>query len=269
MSSPNPDELRKTLAEQKKLELEIETLEREQKWYWMIGKLPVVTTLIAAAGIIVTVWQIQRTELAQIEERKARIASEQYDRINRIQTQIRADKELLGNFESDPKMSSVQARFLIDDLASLTRQLPANTPEEETIAEHLRGIVWSLPFNDKKDFDFDVSTLSHWMANRVFWRVNSSAHHIFLERKYYPEVSDLRSCFGQLTIRGAIIDYGNMPKGCNKELVGAIIYGFGEHLRVAKESSEAALDSEVEQFVRSSQNGGLGDELRKQALPQN
>ena len=78
---PNGDETASTQLE--KLRLEIELLQREKKVFWL--KLPVLTTFVAAAGLVLTVWQFRTTELARIAERTASIENETRERTAKIQ----------------------------------------------------------------------------------------------------------------------------------------------------------------------------------------
>jgi hypothetical protein len=243
----------KSKAELDKLKLEIRLLKREKNWLWLL-KLPFITAIVAAAGLAATVWQIERADLAQVEERKARTENEQQERINRIQNQIRTDKEQLTEFGNDPKISAVRAGFLINDLKSLIEQLPKEKsqnpaekkePDDATSAVTwlLHDVAWNLSFSGRREIDFDVATLK-WPELREFWIRNQGSHQLFLAQKYHSQLSRLkdedRSCLEMLDYvkETKILTYDKTDKRCNQELIDALIYGLGTHLTVMKNANQ-------------------------------
>jgi len=257
MSTSPPIASRKASVELKKLELEVRQLKRQNRWYWM--QLPVLSTgigtLVAALGIIVTAAQFQRTE-------QARIQNETAERINKIQEQIQLDEGLLTGFENDPRMSAAQAGLLMEGLGRLVRQLPERETEEEHVTDHIRDVVWSLNFQQKRDFDFELQALSRWAPYRKHWQSNPESHDLFLSRMYYQKIDSQKSCFQQVNLRGDDYDYSKMPKDCDKDLIGALIYGFGEHLRIDRKQ----LDGRINSFVSHANNAALGEQLKRQVL---
>lgn len=247
----------KLKAELEKLNLEIRLLKREKNWLWSLLRLPFITAIVAAAGLAATVWQIERADLAQLEERKTRTENERQERINRIQNQIRTDKEQLTEFGNDPKISAVRAGFLINDLKSLIEQLPneksqnpaqKKEPDDATSAVTwlLHDVAWNLSFNGRREIDFDVATLK-WPELKEFWKNNQGSHQLFLTQKYHSQLKKLnednKSCLGMLDYvkETKILSYDRTDRRCNQELIDALIYGLGTHLTVIKDAGQSDL----------------------------
>lgn len=259
--------------EQQKLRLEIDGLKRQNRLIERIVQLvPVMTTFVAVAGLAFSFWNSQRLQriesAARSTEATDRARNETQDRINKVQTQIRADKEQILEFATNDKISPIRVAFLIDDLKSLTEQLPKNESEKDinqqgklekeakdSITELLRRAAWDLRFDESRHFDFDAYALRRWNNYRQLWKEHPGEHHYFLANKYHLRIKKFRdadpSCIEKLDYEEAttILTYKNADKACNQELIGAVIYVFGEHLRVIKEANQSdLLSQEVQEF---------------------
>lgn len=269
--------------EREKLRLEIASLAHQNSRLGRAMKVvPMLTTLVAVAGLVVTYWNGQSTLRSESEARSReateRTHNEALDRINRIQTQIRADKEQILEFATNDKTSSVRVSFLIDDLKSLIEQLSKQgveklseqtyQDERHAVTQVLGGVAWDLRFDDRRHFDFDVIALKRWPEVRQFWKTFRDSHHLFLESKYYFRIKKLHSddppCLEKLDYDAdtTILSYKNTGKACNEELIDALIYGFGEHLRVMKEANQSELlEHEVDEFGKLTNNAGFAQKL--------
>lgn len=263
---PNPNEnVTADDLERRKLALEISDLEYQHSRIGRFVKLvPVLTTLVAVGGLVFSFYSVQRAQKAESEKRYAelndRLRNDALDRVNRIQAQIRSDKEQILEFGINDRISSIRAGFLMEDLQSLIEQLPKPGSEtataqlrdtqkkaEETSAELLRRIAWDLSFSEKRHFDFDVQALRRLNSYKQSWIDNPDAHHLFLVNKYFHRIQKLReenaACVEKLDYEGntTILTYKDAATTCNEDLINAWIYGFGEHLRAMKAADQALL----------------------------
>lgn len=248
---------RKAEAELEKLNLEIRALKGQNPWVENFVRIvPVVTTMIAVLGLGFTIWQA--------------LNAQRQERISKIQSQIRADKEQILEFVTDDKISSVRVAFLIDDLKSLIRQLSDNEAETKVVTEQLMRVVWELPFDHRRDFDFDVSASRRWNDFRQFWKSYPDSHHLFLARKYYPRFERLHAeqmaCIEKLDYAEGtrVVSYQNAGMPCSEGLINASIDAYEEHLKLIKETNQLdRLRLELEQFRAVTNNPGFANRLTK------
>lgn len=259
---PNDINASLSVAQLEKLNLEIKNLKRHSTWEdRLLKSLPMIATFVAVAGFFFTVWQAQHNiVLARQEQEK--------ERINKIQNQIRSDKEQLLEFITNNRISSVRAEFLIDDLKSLVQQLPKDELETQSITNLLKRVAWELPFDEDRHINFDVSALKLWPNFRKLWSFNPGAHHGFLARKYYPRMEAIHAqdplCVesmdydeGTFTFNSA----GNNPS-CQEGLFPVLTFGFREHLEVLKETNNSELlRREIEEFAKLTHNSPLAKKL--------
>ncbi|HKR60710.1 MAG TPA: hypothetical protein VJS64_13400 [Pyrinomonadaceae bacterium] len=251
----------KNAAELKKLNLEIGILERQHQWVGsLIQLVPVLTTLVALAGLFFTSLQA--------------INAQREERINRVQTQIRSDKEQILEFISNEKTSSVRVAFLLDDLQSLIGQLNGGAPETQVVTEQLMRVVWELPFEQKRDFDFDVSAMRKWNGFRLFWQSYPDSHRLFLTMKYYPRLSKLHAqeppCIEKFDFEDGtmVLTYKNAGQPCQEALTNAFMHGFLEHLNLIKETNRPEiLRRELDEFRKLTNNPVLAERLTATYLP--
>lgn len=259
-------------AQLRKVRLEIKDLKRSNKWGLVAIFIPLITTAIAVAGLVITIHQIQS---AQTKEREERYRNEtlmrqgqENDRVSKIHSQIRADKEQLLEFITNDKFSSVRAAFLIDDLNSQIEQLPKGSSEREAVTELLRRVAWRLPFDREEHFDFDVSALRRWKDYRQFWKLYLNSHHDFLISKYYPLLKQFHArdpqCIENLDYEEGTttLTYKRAGTICDEKLINAFIYGYKEHLEVIKETNQLELvRKELEEFGRLTNNSAFAGKL--------
>lgn len=265
---PNDINASLSAAQLEKLNLEIENLKRHSNWEDRLVKfLPMIATFVAVAGFFFTVWQAQlNIVLARQEQEK--------DRINKVQNQIRSDKEQVLEFITNNKISSVRAAFLIDDLKSLVDQLPKRELETQSITELLSRVAWELRFDKERDINFDVSALRRWPNYRQLWSFNSGAHHGFLTRKYYPRMEEIHAqdplCVESMDYDEGTLSFtsaGNNPS-CQEGFFPVLTYGFREHLDVLKETNNSELlRREIEAFAKLTHNSPLAKKLSTTYLP--
>jgi regulator of sigma D len=259
---PNDINASLSAAQLEKLSLEIENLKRHSSWEDRLVKfLPMIATFVAVAGFFFTVWQAQLNIVHARQEQEK-------ERINKIQNQIRSDKEQILEFITNNKISAVRAAFLIDDLKSLMEQLPQRELETQSITELLSRVAWELRFDEERDINFDVSALRRWPNFRQRWSFNPGAHHGFLARKYYPRMQELHA---QNPLCVESMDYDERTfsfisaasnSSCEEGLFPILTYGFREHLEVLKETNNSELlRREIEAFSKLTNNSPLAKKL--------
>jgi seryl-tRNA synthetase len=242
-------------AELEKLDLEIRALKDQKPWVENFVRIvPVVTTMIAVLGLGFTIWQA--------------LNAQRQEHISKIQSQIRSDKEQILEFVTNDKISSVRVAFLIDDLNSLIRQLSDSEAETRVVTEQLMRVVWELPFDQRRDFDFDVAASRRWSDFRQFWKSYPDSHHLFLARKYYPRFERLHAeqtaCIEKLDYAdGArVVTYQNAGMPCSEGLINALIDAYEEHLKLIKETNQVdRMRNELKQFTAVTNNPGLANRL--------
>lgn len=268
-----PENLNKDDLEREKLKEEITDLRHQNSQLGRIVKLvPVLTTFVAVAGLAFTFYNAQRTERAESEARHRETIERErnytLDRLNRIQAQIRSDKEQMLDFLTTDKISSIRMGFLIEDLRSLIDQMPQDESQKaakDAVTELLRRIAWDLSFTEKRDPLFDVQALRRWSDYKQSWLEFRDSHHLFLVRKYFHAIQQLREknaqCIEKLDYveNTMILSY---PNGCDEDLIGALIYGFGERLRALKTANQLdLLDEEVREFGRLTNNASFAEKF--------
>ncbi len=259
---PNPLNDQLAAAQLAKLNLEVErltlentNLKKQNRWVEIFNQVgPLLTTLVAVGALIFSVTQA--------------INAQHAERVNKIQSQIRADKEQIVDFITSEKISSVRVAFLIDDLKSLLGELPERGPEARVITEHLMRVAWELRYDQPRDFDYDVSALRRWPEYRQFWQTYSGSHRLFLTMKYYPRIEQLRAqyppCVEKLDYKEGTeaLTYTAAGRPCPELLINALIYGFKEHLAVIKETNKPELlRGELAEFGRWTDNSSFTQKL--------
>src|SRR5262245_52503489 len=114
----------KAMAELRKLELEVETLERGRDWEGRLARFtPIITAVISIAGFI---WGVILFTNQQSKEREAR----EQDRVSRQANDYRTGYERLLLFSSDEKMTVARVLALKDDLDALQADMYRDKAEE-------------------------------------------------------------------------------------------------------------------------------------------
>jgi hypothetical protein len=251
-----------TSEQLKQLSLEIKSLtqrsERENK---LLKYTPAITALLAVAGFFFTVWQAQRNDSLQREERTK-------ERINRIQSQIRADKEQIVEFISDNKISTVRVAFLLSDLNSLISQLPQREPEMQDVTKLLADAAWDLRFDEQRHIDLDVLALRRWPDYRRSWSSNQDSHRVFLSQKYYPPMARIHAqdpqCVENLRYSEEAARYVSrgVDRECEDGLFPILLYGLAEHFEVLKEAgNRELLSKEIWELVQMTNNAAFTQQL--------
>jgi hypothetical protein len=245
-----------------KLILEIEDLKRRGSWEDRVGKfIPMIATFVAVGGFFFTLWQAQNNDVLARE-------SQERERISKVQSQIRVDKEQLLEFITSDKISAVRCAFLIDDLSSLLEQLPNTNVENERITDLLSKVVWELNFEEQRHINFDAFTLEKWSALRQRWKSDPEAHHGFLARKYYPRMVQIHQenpkCVETLDYdeRRFTFTSADNSKACLEGQFPVLTYGLNEHLKLLKEIGDARLlNRELEEFRKLTNNSPVAQKF--------
>lgn len=251
-----------TKLQNEKLMLEIHDLRRRGSLGERIGKVvPMVAAFVAVGGFFFTLWQAQKNDVAARE-------SQERDRISKIQSQIRADKEQILDFITSDKISAVRCAFLVDDLSSLLEQLPNKDVETERITDLLSKVVWEINFEEQRHINFDAFTIEKWTALRQRWKSDPEAHHGFLARKYYPRMAQVRrenpKCVESLDYdeRRYTFTSADNSKACLEGPFPVLTYGFNEHLELLKEIADPQLlKRELEEFKKLTNNAPVAQKF--------
>lgn len=234
-------------AQLKKTNLEIAELKKPKRSR-TATYVPLITTLVAVGGLVFTIYQAQeatkKDNAARVLSENARQAEQTSDRINRIEAQVRGDKERLLQFSADPKMSTASVVFLLDDLTGLIENLPRRDDERKKVTDVLGMVVWELGFDETRHIDFDVQALQRWPAYKEFWMLNGPAHHLLLSKKYYPAISEAYAR-DSLCVRTADFDEKRRifisPQGnkeCDYGIFPVLVNGFKAHLEIMKAAND-------------------------------
>ncbi len=244
-------------AELTKLKLEIRALTRRKPWVENFVKIvPVVTTIIAVMGLGFTIWQA--------------LQAQRQEHTSKLQSQVREDKEQILDFITNDKITPVRVAFLIDDLNSLIRQLDDSDAERRVVTEQLMRVVWELPFDARRDFDFDTSAMRQWNDFRQFWKSYPDSHRLFLARKYYPSLARLHlaqpPCLEKLDYAEGVrvVSYANAGMACAEGVINASIDAFEEHLKLLKEANLTdRIRFELDEFKKATNNPGFTNRLAR------
>ena len=243
--------------EREKLTLEIEKLRQQKRLIERIGTFgPALTTLVAVAGLFLSFLSLQSARQSENETRAL-------ERANRIQNQIKADKEAILKFPVNEEISPSGIGFLIDDLKTLIAQLgkdPTNSADrkqaEADTTNLLIDMAWSFQYDQAKHFSFDYYAVSRWSAYREWWKTHPGEHLYFLENKYHSEITRLRNekppCIEKMNYKtGTTILAFDKADQCNEELIGALVYSHGQHLIVLLEAHQSdSFEKELQALAR-------------------
>jgi hypothetical protein len=248
------------VAQLEKLTLEIENIRQSRKLGTRLAVyIPVITTFIAVAGLVISVVQVQRAHTKDIEEREKTRIEESKNRINRIQSQMRTDKEQLLDFLTNEKISINRVSFLLKDLNTLIEQLPEPGNERTDVAVLLDRIVEELRFDDPRLVSFDRVALT--------WPEYSKYHlqdrnYDILVDKYYPMLRSIVQKDGRCILKTATEQGmlgGGLPETavdkCQMRLLVVLLDGIDAHLDLERgvpdaERRERRLDLAAEHFRR-------------------
>lgn len=286
MEKPNPDEnLSVDDLERQKLRLEIIDLKHQiSRLGRMVKVIPVLTTLVAVGGLVFSFYNVESARRTESEKRsqesKERERNNELDRINKVQAQIRIDKEQILEFLITDKISPIKAGFLVEDLTIQTEQLPpaekakkedlgqSRDEAKNAITELLRRIAWDLPFDQKRDFLFDVQALRRWNSFKQSWIDNEGSHELFLARKYFPRIQKLRAengpCIEKLDYieNTTRLDYSKAGSPCKEDLIDALIYALRDRLKAMKLPNESKLfDKTLGEFRKFTNNPAFAKKL--------
>jgi hypothetical protein len=242
--------------ERHKLALEIEKLKQQNRLIERLGTfVPVLTTLVAVAGLFLSFLSFQSARQTESETRAL-------DRANRIQIQIRADKEEVLKFPTKEEIFPSGIGFLIDDLKTLIAQLGQDSTDSAAAEQAqtdttnlLIDMAWGLRYDQAQHFSFDYYAVSRWKAYREWWKTHPDEHRYFLENKYHSEITRVRndkpSCIEKLNYKpGTTILAFDQSDHCDEDLIGALIYSYGQHLIIMSEARQLDFENELQEFAR-------------------
>jgi hypothetical protein len=261
---PPPTDLRRELTKAQIQKMNLEIAELTHRRRNPLKYIPVVTSLVAVIGLVVTVMQsycARTDELRRNQENQVLAAKTQsLNEAQRLESQIRTDKEELLRFISDDKFTTARVMFLLDDLNGLFNQLSNRADvfgsktnadlERQHIADLLQTITWQVSFHEDRHIDFDVQALNRWPLYRAFWIENGPSHHLLLSSKYYTAISSTyaseRDCIEGLGFdeQRRIFISSSANKQCETGLFPTLVGAFKYRLEMMKKAGK-------EDFVRN------------------
>jgi len=153
---------RKTaMAELRKLELEIEVLERGRDWEGRIARfVPIITAVISIGGFMLGLYIFGNQ---QARERQAR----EDDRRSRELSDYRTGNEQLLLFSSNDKMTIARVLALKQDLDALKDSLYVDPKQKKAQETRLTGSICNLiardfDFTQPRQVTFDIAALQNW-----------------------------------------------------------------------------------------------------------
>lgn len=240
MPQDEKDELAE--AQLKKLKLEIEDIERRRKLSAkVIQYIPLITTLLAVAGLVFSMMQAQRARQKDNEDRsyneRLRIDEQAKERANKIQSQMRVDKEQLLDFITDDKISVTRTIFLLRDLESLANQLPNAEVEKEYIANFIMGMIRELDFNQERHVFFESEAFRLFDPYSNYLKALPPIHKIILD-KYFIHLNRYITENSQCAQN--IIESEKIPeskrKSCRADLFIGLVTAIQEHVSIMEKS---------------------------------
>jgi hypothetical protein len=236
----------------RKLQLEVEALERGGDWEGRIGRfIPIITAGISIAGFI---WGILLFTNQQARERDAR----EQDRISRQINDYRTGYEQLLLFSSNEKMTVARVLALKEDLDALQADLyKGRTQEQEQEKTRVMGNICNLiardfDFTQPRQVMFDIAALQNWReyqdgliatlsADGTGQTVNDS-----IIDKYLQVVRDLEwrepRVFKNVNVDSGAVD----PEVILKDPQRSVVNGFACHLNLLADPQKR--EGQVERF---------------------
>jgi len=186
---------KQAMAELRKLELEVEALERGRDWEVRIASfIPIITAVISIAGFILGVVIFTNQ---QAREREAR----EQDRKSRQINDYRTGYEQLLLFSSNEKMTVARVLALKDDLDALQADLYKDKAQEQekdrVLGSICNLIARDLDFTQPRQVTFDIAALQNWSEYKAGLLRNLSGDGIgqtvndSIINKYLQVVQDL------------------------------------------------------------------------------
>jgi hypothetical protein len=240
-----PEEIskRKSYAEMRKAELEVQDLERGRKLEGRVGRfIPIITALISIGGFIsgvVIFTQQQRTERAAVER----------DRLSREMNDYRSGYEQLLLFSSNEKMTVARVLALKDDLDALQANLYTDAAAQEKEKKRVMGNICNLiardfDFTQPRQVTFDIAALQNWheyqdgllatlSADGTGQTVNDS-----IIDKYLQVIRDLEGKEPGV-FKNVDVDLGAVdPEIILKDPQRSVVNGFACHLNLLKDQNK-------------------------------
>jgi hypothetical protein len=192
-------ERRKTAAELKKLNREIDDLKRKSKFrQWFLEYSPLVTVLVAIGGFLWGIYQFK----AQQKEQQARTIVEQQRGLSvRIQDQIRTDLDQLLHFTNDKQQTVSRVLFLLEELKDLLHYPISDTQrmsdifpgQERAVTQSLVGMIDNDCDFKKgaRDVNFTSTVIDHWNCYSEYLEADPNQLEEFLS-KYEDALRSLR-----------------------------------------------------------------------------
>jgi hypothetical protein len=242
---------RKAIAELRKLELDVEALERGRDWEGRIARfIPIITALISILGFI---WGVVIFTNQQSKEREAR----EQDRRSRQINDYRTGYEQLLLFSSNEKMTVARVLALKGDLDDLQADLykdKALEQEQRVMGSICNLIARDFDFTQPRQVMFDIAALQNWREYKdglirtlkedgTGQTVNDS-----IIDKYLQVVRDLEwkepGIFKNVNVDTGAVD----PEIILKDPQRSVVNGFACHLNLLDDQNKRG--EQVERFGR-------------------
>jgi hypothetical protein len=245
---------RKTaMAELRKLDLEIEGLERGRDWEGRVARfVPILTAVISIGGFILGVVIFGNQ---QARERQARVD----DRRSRELNDYRTGYEQLLQFSSNDKMTIARVLALKQDLDALKNSLYLTPKEKDEQEKRLTGSICNLiardfDFTQPRQVTFDIAALQNWdeykngLADTLNKDGTGKTVNQAIIDKYLQVVRELNSKDPGVFEDVDLDEGASDPEILLSEPHRSVIYGFACHLNLERDKK---LEDEIDKFERA------------------
>lgn len=157
-----------------KLKLEIENLQKKNRWDSVIPIIPpivsVVTVALSIAGLFFGFWQFKRLQERTIDEQK-------HQRTERLEKQMRSDVDELSRFAQEKNQTLSRLSFLLDDLNIIRPSTPTNDLSPQIFNSYERTLTKALVSqivdgvdlkSSQKDATFATAIPKNWTDYRNY-----------------------------------------------------------------------------------------------------
>ena len=232
-----------TVAELRKLELEVAELERGSKLESRIGRfVPIITAVISIAGFILGVIIFGN------EQSKGRQARED-DRKSRELNDYRTGYEQLLLFSSNDKLTIARVLALKQDLDALKESIYLTDKQKEDQEQRLAGSICNLisrdfDFMQPRHVTFDIAALQNWpeyqtgLIATLNPKTGKTVNEAIIE-KYLHVIRELETDDGGVFKNVDLADDAADPEIFLKEPQRSVINGFACHLNLLPEEKKA------------------------------
>ena len=249
--TPEQISKRKSYAEMRKAELEVQELERGRDWEGRVARfIPIITALISIGGFISGVLIFKSQQDNEQETRRQELTDRQ-------KTEYRTGYEQLLLFSSNEKMTVARVLALKDDLDGLQPDLYPTAADQEKEKKRIMGNICNLiardfDFTQPRQVMFDIAALQNWreyqdglLATLSPDGTGETVNDSIID-KYLQVIRELESkepgVFKNVNVDIGAVD----PEIVLKDPQRSVVNGFACHLNLLKDQNKK--DEQAERF---------------------